>query len=660
MENKNRKNRSRLCRFAAALLACIMMAALAPAYLFTTKASAADEHGTVEGYEWHRVNKASDLPAKGTRCPVLILWEKEDNTIHYATGGYAGKSNEVDGWDAVISGSWVKGSDGLPNPFFGDCEETATFITTDVLTTWEMYITGEEDDDNHDAPMVRFYPNKSCLLTGYDDFDFPNKETADDDHWTIYTSEYGGKYGKNVKAGKVKIFANVKYRDTGFMYYGSRLYGYCNKTYNYDTFIMYWGERRNFSAFTDDYIVKAGQVLNIDDGVMLDEGKTIMIEPGGVMSVEGTFYNNGTIENHGTVIVQENACICCSPNVDAASGSILSSGASFSEKPYAEAQIARDERQIAELEALIGDQYTPNSLKAIKFTMQNAVGLMGQQLDADAEVVNKLEDQKDRLDMLEYEYVQMQATLEKTKEKGEDTEKLEADIAKKEKTIDDLRKDYKEALEPHQRKLDEYYEYEAQLNQVVAQLKAAEDTIAWLREDIRNYSSVTDDPIVGEGNLITLEGSKILIGVDKNTTATFDVDTGAHANINGYVFTPTTVHLGNGKLKVGRSGALCVGVQYTKGISGFPGWKAPELDDFDPDDEGFTAVSTKDISDILINTESYVLEVDGLLYCANAGPVTQYEMPGCGGLIGTSYANPNYGRGRWTYLFVRPAPSPTA
>ena len=661
MEKQNQKIRCRLHRLLAVLLACVMTAALAPEGFFSVKVSATTDHGTVEGYEWHRVNVASDLPAKGTRCPVLILWEKDDNTIHYANGGYAGSSNKVDGWDAVSSGSWVKGTSGLPDPFSGKYTDTLSFITTDVLTTWEMYITGEEDDDNHDAPMVRFYPNSNCLLTGYDDFDFPNKETAGSDHWTIYTSEYGGKYGKNVKAGKVKIFANVKYADTGFMYYGSRLYGYCDTTYDYDTFIMYWGEKRDFSAFTDNYTVAEGQVLNVDDGAMLDENKTIIVQPGGVMSIEGTFYNNGTIENHGTVILQENACICCSPNVNSEAGRILCSGSDVSLKPFADAQIAQDQQQIAELKERIGGPYEFGSLKAAERTMQDGCGLLSEQLKEEQDEIDKLDDLKDRLDMLEYQYEEAVAAKEKAEESGEDTKELEADIAKKEKTIKELREEYKEALEPHQSVLDEYYEYKSQLDQIRQEIAAAEATIRWLEEDIVRCGTVPDELISGEGSLITMKGSRLLIGVDKDSSATLMIEDGANVTVNGYLISPTQIRMGNAKLKVCRNGVLMAGFYYSKGISGFPAWQPPALEEFDWTDEGFSSME-RDSYDIRIESSEYVLEDEGMMIFSGSGPaLVEKTTTGCDLPVqSVKHVDPNYGSGIRIYGFIEPAPSPTA
>jgi len=50
-------------------------------------------------------------------------------------------------------------------------------------------------------------------------------------------------------------------------------------------------------------------VLNIGNNVLIDNNFTITIEPGAIMSVDGTLFCNGLIRCYGTIILQEDACM---------------------------------------------------------------------------------------------------------------------------------------------------------------------------------------------------------------------------------------------------------------------------------------------------------------------------------------------------------------
>ena len=69
------------------------------------------------------------------------------------------------------------------------------------------------------------------------------------------------------------------------------------------------GTEVEFSVINKDYTIRSGQVMNVDDGVILNDGVTLTVEPGAVLSVNGRFYNNGTILNYGTVYIQANSCM---------------------------------------------------------------------------------------------------------------------------------------------------------------------------------------------------------------------------------------------------------------------------------------------------------------------------------------------------------------
>lgn len=56
--------------------------------------------------------------------------------------------------------------------------------------------------------------------------------------------------------------------------------------------------------------IQSGNVLNVRDDTYIPEGTTVIVEPGAVMLIDGaTLYNNGTILNYGTIVLQNNSAI---------------------------------------------------------------------------------------------------------------------------------------------------------------------------------------------------------------------------------------------------------------------------------------------------------------------------------------------------------------
>ena len=89
---------------------------------------------------------------------------------------------------------------------------------------------------------------------------------------------------------------------------------------SYDRPMWFIGKKYMFSALEGTTTVKDGQILSVSEkdyiradgvqdqqnGVILRNGSKIIIEKGGILSIEGNFINNGTIENRGgTIIVKK-------------------------------------------------------------------------------------------------------------------------------------------------------------------------------------------------------------------------------------------------------------------------------------------------------------------------------------------------------------------
>ena len=98
--------------------------------------------------------------------------------------------------------------------------------------------------------------------------------------------------------------------DDDALHYINEKFGcYSSSTYNYDEFYLYIGEETKLTAIDSDVTIEPGKVMNVKDRYILEEGCTLTVAPGAVLSIEGSFYNNGTIENYGTILVQEKGYI---------------------------------------------------------------------------------------------------------------------------------------------------------------------------------------------------------------------------------------------------------------------------------------------------------------------------------------------------------------
>ena len=695
MREPGRKTKYWISRVFALLLIVTLAAGLLPPGAFADNTDGGmqmpdSEKGTIRAYDWHRVNVVKDLPPAGTVCPVLILWQS-NNTVYYATGGYAGQvdmGGRLADWDAVGSGSWSTGSADLPNPFAGNSTDIMTFRTWEKMTTWEMEVTGRTDGDNNNAPVVRFYPYSNCMITGYDDFDFDAKQPVSYssdikkayDLWTLYTSELGGDGASGLPGGRVRIFDNVPGTDTCFKEQDGYLVGWCWESHAkfYGNFVMYWGEERNLSAITDDYTIAEGQVMNVDDGVVLMDGKKLTIEPGGMLSVEGTFYNNGYIENRGTMILQENACVRSSPDVNEAAGKILCSGAKVNRKDIAEEWIAVLEGQV---DALKAERNLENSILELGKAI---IEEYKKNVDANQAIVDAADYIRDQANLLgeeadiakaeantkDAEAATTETNAKDAEAKGniEEAEKLRAEAERLKKEAEQLRAEaeqlkkeadakreeyYKETCEA-KKLLDEYISFQGKVADIENTIDALDESIDTLNEDIKGYSAVTDEWVSGDGNLLLLKGAKLALG--DGAASGFRIESGANVTSHGYIISPHTVTLNSAKLEIGKNGVLFCGYTYPA--------KDMNLPQLEPKNPGTLNVTFSNLTAVKYSsyseegnalelhrdyTNKYIFEVDGV-YRYSAKGAFQI-MPMERGIVRSFYTDPNYGHGQWiTYV----------
>ena len=96
---------------------------------------------------------------------------------------------------------------------------------------------------------------------------------------------------------------DAKY-DSGLEHDGSWFGVDTSSSYDYDEFYLYVGEEYPLTAIDSNVTIEPGKVMNVKDHYIIEEDCTLTVAPGAVLSIEGRFYNNGTIENYGTILIQ--------------------------------------------------------------------------------------------------------------------------------------------------------------------------------------------------------------------------------------------------------------------------------------------------------------------------------------------------------------------
>ena len=308
--------------------------AMSAAFCFVPNARAeiSRDSRTFTIYEWDRVNSVKNdkadggddgdkyLPRSYSGFPAILVWD-ESGEKYYTGGrvstGYNWKDNV--GW--FTTGARMRGDPDMR-------ADVETFYTIGDRDAFYFYYVGE---DHSGANNGRKYyitldtgsssrPYLGISYAAVNDFlnfeggPHPFEKDVRDMAFTISSSLEG------TSENHVKVFYNREsHTDTGWQVYydknkytaGDRIWGKCDSsTETYSQFTMYVATPVNFKVLTDDVTeIGAGQTFPIDDKTILPEGSKLVIEKGAVVTVKGLFLNNGVIENHGTLLVQNTGTI---------------------------------------------------------------------------------------------------------------------------------------------------------------------------------------------------------------------------------------------------------------------------------------------------------------------------------------------------------------
>lgn len=347
-----------LRRLAALAMTCVLAFTLAPGLFPQAKAVELPEAAltTVTYYEWKRVKTRNDLPIVSKwgdtdRIPLLIFDKKEEDgttTPYYfnADSDHTVIDDEETGYLHFNGApcSEIPELAGFPDTFFTNynptgmtCEGAYRELTKAGADLQKTGDDGTIDKENANARVICLWPGFELgeagwtapylvdyetywhflWRKGYHSTLYSTLVTA---NWSVITPDvYLKKYGAddeykekvNVDGGRVIMQLNLRGQDAVLDVNGKSNRIELDFWNSRDTYWrMYIGTARTYNVINTDYTVQKGQLLNLDGDIRIGAGKTITVEEGAVLSINGNLFNNGHIYNKGgTILVQSNGCI---------------------------------------------------------------------------------------------------------------------------------------------------------------------------------------------------------------------------------------------------------------------------------------------------------------------------------------------------------------
>ena len=166
----------------------------------------------------------------------------------------------------------------------------------------QYYIWGNDDADGYLDITVDKLPPKD---SEGDQSAWTFQTLSSNDKWSIFQQEYHGHDDECLEYQK----------DYGLFYIE-------DGDHDGDEFKVYIGEEYHFRQISVDTKVSKNTITPVtsgeyiadgqtmhSEGTLIPQGKTLTVEPGGILSVEGTLINNGTIINQGTILVKNGGTI---------------------------------------------------------------------------------------------------------------------------------------------------------------------------------------------------------------------------------------------------------------------------------------------------------------------------------------------------------------
>lgn len=319
--------RSPLRRLSALFLAVLLCAALLPQGAET--AQAATSGAWV--WEFKQAKSQSDLPTDGDWHPVILTYtynnetyvvdtlKEEDSAKGYCSLQGIPLKGDASAKLAVGAGVLESGAMTVPDTYGGDFP----------YGVWIRYYGTDKSNWDCKAYAMRASKNGTGMLysesyfVSYQDIkNFSNfssllKDQADDAKLGLATFQ-GDEQSyfpltvltghKGAENGLVKIFMNVAgATDTGlYVNSGGKTVLHKSGSYDFTKYKMYVGTRVYKTGIVDygSMTVTSGDKYVMNGG-SISVGNTITVEENATLTIQGNVYFNGTIENYGTVVVED-------------------------------------------------------------------------------------------------------------------------------------------------------------------------------------------------------------------------------------------------------------------------------------------------------------------------------------------------------------------
>ena len=272
--------------------------------------------GAIEFYHWEKITSGSQLPTEqGVVYRALLVWEDK----YFLQGDDFRKKSGDDSMALYVNEE--KSASAAPGNVVEvpqiDLSQDEFYTMGGLGTPYLRFNFKDTDSDNDYCPYYSFQlagmddqPSGMWLCDGDNILDVCLDAGGDGRYGGLDVGIIVGVEGdddNDAAPGKVKLFLNENSGyDTRFVYSGNMLYGDDCGWGGSGQFTLYIGKPVVYPAVRQNYVVGEDQFMHISQNGAMFKNVTITVAPGGVLSIESWFMNNGRIiVDGGTLIVQE-------------------------------------------------------------------------------------------------------------------------------------------------------------------------------------------------------------------------------------------------------------------------------------------------------------------------------------------------------------------
>ena len=284
--------------------------------------------GKITLYEYSWVNTADELLKLAnnskTWTDIMLAWEDADGSgtsnpdkVWYAKETWYDSENKPNYEDTTLDWFYYSndtlGSDGYSSPYaesfilpYKASNFQVIFNNWDTANPIDGYVDANSKQQASPAFRYRFHviQNKYMYIDG--------SNLAETDSWIGYTTQLRLDEDNDEDIyGSMHIFENISGPDYYFTRKKNRIDGsnYSISKYWEFPFRIYTCKALEYDAIVKSFTIGKGATYSIESQLIVNEGVTITVEDGGILTINDGLLNNGKIivKNGGTVVLNENA-----------------------------------------------------------------------------------------------------------------------------------------------------------------------------------------------------------------------------------------------------------------------------------------------------------------------------------------------------------------